>query len=156
MARLPLLMAATALVGDPSASEAALPPGAFGWMSELAGHCWSPDYADGTRDRQCYTIQYDRYLRGTIEILFAGGGRPSYRGDSVFFWEPERSQILVHYWSSAGNHGVMTRQVDGETVVPFGSVASGRVPGPSTSSLGRRATTPAGREVNAAPRRGEH
>ena len=37
-------------------------------MADLAGHCWSATYADGTRDTQCYRLQFDRYLRGTIEI----------------------------------------------------------------------------------------
>jgi hypothetical protein len=112
---------AAALAGGPVAHAADLPEGAFGWMAELAGHCWTAAYPDGTRDTQCYRTQYGRYLRGTIEIV-AGGGRgspqrPRYRGDSVLYWDPERSEMAVHYWSSAGSHGVSTGRIEGGTIV---------------------------------------
>lgn len=114
-----LAAAAAATIGAPAAA-ADLPGGAFGWMAELAGSCWSAAYPDGTRDTQCYGIQFGRYLRGTIEIVAPGGAtprRPPYRGDSVFFWEPDRAEMAVHYWSDAGSHGVMTGRVEGATIV---------------------------------------
>lgn len=106
-----MLLAAPAAAGDP-------PDGAYGWMAELAGACWSATYPDGTRDTQCYSAQYGRFLRGTIEVLPGpASSRPPYRGDSVAFWDPDRGEIAVHYWSDAGNHGVMTGRIEGETIV---------------------------------------
>lgn len=116
-----LVLAATAVFVGAAASAAELPEGAYGWMADLAGHCWSAAYPDGTRDRQCYEAQYDRFLRGTIEIVAAGTERPPYRGDSVSFWDPQRSEIAVHYWSSAGNHGVMTGRVEDDAIT-FGGI----------------------------------
>ena len=108
-----------ALLATPA--PAALPPGAYGWMADLAGSCWSAAYADGTRDTQCYSSQYDRYLRGTIELVPPpGSGRPPYRGDSIAFWDPERSEIAVHFWSDAGNRGVMTGRVEGGQLLFMG------------------------------------
>ena len=120
------------LVGGFAATAAAedLPDGAFGWMDDLAGYCWSATYPDGTRDTQCYATQFDRYLRGTIEIVAppGAGGRPPYRGDSVFVWEPARSEIVFHYWSSAGSNGVITGRVDGEQLVFPGISRNGEAP----------------------------
>jgi hypothetical protein len=108
----------------PAGAGAALPAGAYGWMAGLAGSCWAAAYPDGTEDRQCYHSQYDRYLRGTIEIVSPGTDRPPYRGDSVFFWDPDRSEIEVHFWSDAGSHGIMTGRLDGERIV-FGNPPGG-------------------------------
>jgi hypothetical protein len=105
---------------------AALPAGAFGWMAELAGHCWTATFPDGARDTQCYQTQYDRYLRGTIEIVAGNpGARPPYRGDSVFFWNPARSEMEMHYWSDAGAHGVMTGRIEGAQIVFTGAPRAG-------------------------------
>jgi hypothetical protein len=118
-------------------ASASLPPGAYGWMAELAGSCWAAAYADGTRDTQCYSSQYDRYLRGTIELVPpAGSGRPPYRGDSVAFWDAERSEIAVHYWSDAGNRGVMTGRVERGQLVFMGR-ARGEEP-PATRTVWTR------------------
>ena len=83
--------------------------GTFGWIDELAGHCWSAVHPNSTRDTQCYSIQFGRFLRGTIEIVAsASAARPPYRSDSVFGWNGERSEIAFHYWSSAGTMGTVT------------------------------------------------
>lgn len=117
----PIAVAAAAALST-AAPAGDLPDGAFGWMAELAGHCWSATYPDGTRDTQCYRTQFGRYMRGTIEIVAGRGGagsprRPTYRGDSVLFWDPQRSEMAIHYWSSGGDRGVMTGRIDGETIV---------------------------------------
>lgn len=115
------------------AVAADLPDGAYGWMAELAGWCWSATYPEGTRDTQCYSAQYGRFLRGTIELLPGpGSSRPPYRGDSIAFWNEERGEIAVHYWSDAGNHGVMTGRVEGETIVFAMPAREGREPGMRT------------------------
>jgi hypothetical protein len=107
-----------------------LPDDAFGWMDDLAGHCWSAVHPDGTRDTQCYATQFDRYLRGTIEIVAppAAGGHPPYRGDSVFIWNPARSEIIFHYWSSAGSNGVITGRVEGDRLIFPDLSRSGEAP----------------------------
>ena len=107
------------ILGTAAAVGEDLPDGAFGWMDELAGHCWSAVYPDGTRDTQCYTTQFGRFLRGTIEILPgpAAAASSPYRGDSVFVWNGERSEIAFHYWSSAGSSGVITGRVEGEQLI---------------------------------------
>ena len=107
-----------ALASMTSATSDELPAGAFGWMGELAGHCWSATYPDGTtRDTQCYSAQYGRYLRGTIEIRSSAGGRPPYLGDSVFFWNPETSEMSFNFWSNGGRHGTSIGRVEGDSIV---------------------------------------
>lgn len=115
----PVIAVATlSLAATAPAAAADLPDGAYGWMAELAGSCWSAVFPDGTRDTQCYSVQYGRYLRGTIELAPGpAASRPLYRGDSVAFWDGETGEIAVHYWSDAGSHGVMTARLDGETIV---------------------------------------
>ena len=117
--RLALALSVLAVALAPAAAMAEdLPEGAFGWMDELAGHCWSAEHPDGTRDTQCYSTQYGRFLRGTIEIVAPpAAGRPTYRGDSVFVWNGERSEIAFHYWSSAGNSGTVTGRLEGDRLI---------------------------------------
>ncbi|HET9428377.1 MAG TPA: hypothetical protein VFO69_08480 [Allosphingosinicella sp.] len=96
-----------------------LPDGAFGWMAQLAGNCWTALYPDrATRDTQCYSVQYGRYLRGTIRIesSSSGGDRPPYLGDSVFAWNAETSEMQFYYWSSGGSHGMTVGRVEGATI----------------------------------------
>ena len=118
---LALTLAATLAATSPPADP--LPAGAFGWIGELAGSCWTGVHPDGaTRDTQCYSSQYGRFLRGTIEIAAAAaaGGpseRPPYRGDSVFTWDPERSELTFIYWGSRGNHGRSTGRIEDERIV---------------------------------------
>lgn len=114
-----LLFAFASLQSAPTApAQATLPPGVFGWMGELAGHCWSSRHPDGMRDTQCYTAQFGRYLRGTIEIVAPeAAARPPYRGDSVFVWDPERAEIHFWFWSSAGNHGRSVGRVEGDRII---------------------------------------
>lgn len=101
-----LVGVALAAAGQQRAA-ASLPPGHFGWMADLAGACWRADYPDAkTTDTQCYSTQYDRYLRGTIEIRSGAPGARTYRGDSTFVWDPETAGMRFHYWSSEGNNGV--------------------------------------------------
>ena len=111
------LVAAAAMAAVPAAAPAALPEGAFGWMADLAGSCWTGTYADGTtRDTQCYSTQYDRFLRGTIEIVGSDGSRPPYLGDSVFVWDPATRRMKFYYWSSGGSDGVANGQFEGERI----------------------------------------
>ena len=117
----------------PPTAGAALPEGAFGWMAGLAGHCWRADLGDGTSDTQCYSTQFGRFLRGTIEIAAPdAAGRPPYRGDSLLAWNADRAEIAFRYWGSAGNVGEFVGTLAGEDIV-FTSV-----PGPSGAAPATR------------------
>ena len=105
-----------------ASAAAAEPPGAgatkqaFGWFGTLAGSCWRGEYASGGGDTQCYTLQYGRYLRGTIAIDAAGkDGRPfKLAGDSVFEWDAANARIRYSNWADMGNlqHGEATYDGD--------------------------------------------
>jgi hypothetical protein len=105
-------IATAALLLVPPAVGAADPTGAsplahFGWLADLAASCWTGTDAEGrTTDRQCYSVQYDRFLRGTIE-LFAGDdpGERAFQGDSIFAWDPKLGRVVYTYWGSAGQVG---------------------------------------------------
>jgi len=116
--------AAVALGGPAAAAPWKAQAGDYarlGWIGELAGWCWEggPNTPDAPRDRQCYTRQYDRYLRGAIEIAPAGPGRraPAYRGDSVFMWDAARNVLVFSYWGSRGNYGGSEGRYDGDLLV---------------------------------------
>jgi hypothetical protein len=114
---LAIIALAAAGAGAQAAPSETLAEGAFGWMRELAGHCWTGIYPDGaTSDRQCYSSQYGRYLRGTIEIAGGNGERAPYRGDSVFAWDPAAGEMKFYYWGSGGNHGTSVGRVDGDSI----------------------------------------
>ena len=131
------LAGAVACAGAAAASGAGLPDGAFGWMQELAGSCWVATYPDGTRDEQCYDTQFDRFLRGTIEIRAAAADRQPYRGDSVLAWDSARSEIRFTFWGSRGNHGSLIGRVEGRQIIFPGQDAAG-AQGPITRTVWSR------------------
>ena len=90
---LPLAVAAQPQgVGDPMAP--------FKWFRELAGACWKGDHPDGkTSDTQCYSTQYNRFVRGTIKIA---AGANTYEGDSLFWWDAKNSKLAYTQWASNG------------------------------------------------------
>lgn len=123
------MLFATAVQAQPAA-PGRLPDGAFSWLAGLAGHCWRAAYPDGTSDTQCYGVQFDRFMRGTIEIVAPpAAGRQPYRGDSLLAWDAERSEIAFRYWGSAGNLGeVVGTLADGDIVFTPVSGPSGEAP----------------------------
>lgn len=99
-----------------SVAAAAEAPG-LGWLRGLAGHCWRGELADGaTADTQCYELQFERHLRGTIEMAGAPGQPPTLRGDSVWTWDAAKQRIVVVSWANAGPLGINEAVVDGETI----------------------------------------
>lgn len=102
-----LSLAAPAVAAQPPPAGATNP--AFGWFGTLSGSCWRGEYASGGGDTQCYTMQYGRYLRGTIAIETAGKDGQPFRlaGDSVFEWDPANARIRYSNWADMGNlqHG---------------------------------------------------
>lgn len=106
-------------VAPASEPPAAAPLSPFGWLTELAGSCWTGTGADGrTTDRQCYALQYARFLRGTIEIHAGGAtGKGALEGDSVFAWDATRGRIVYSYWASTGHVGRAEAWFEGARLV---------------------------------------
>jgi hypothetical protein len=90
----------------------------LGWLRELAGRCWQGEYGGGMVDRQCYALQYGRFLRGTIEITARAGaaGPAPHRGDSMFAWNERRGAVAFLYWSSQGAFGLSEGRREGEDI----------------------------------------
>ena len=89
----------------------------LGWMKDLAGACWQGADATGkATDRQCYEIQFGRFLRGTIEIRAADGRLPAFRGDSLFHRDPKTGRIAIVLWASNGAVSLSEAVVDGEAI----------------------------------------
>ena len=94
-----------------AASTGAQAPAAlaqFGWFAELAGACWSGRFPDGkTVHTQCYTTQFDRFLRGTATLAVDRDGRleRQFEGDSLFAVDRNSGRIVYFIWGSDGSHG---------------------------------------------------
>ena len=119
-----------------AASAAQAPaPAQFGWFGELAGSCWQGDHPGGAmRDRQCYSTQFGRFLRGTIELSAQQAeGAGAHKGDSVFAWDPARERLLFYFWGSDGQHGVSEGYYEGgDLVFPAAPASAGQAPGRRT------------------------
>ncbi len=88
----------------------------LGWMKDLAGSCWQGYAQDKPVDRQCYDIQFGRFLRGTIEIAGAEGRPPAFRGDSLFHREPTPGRIAIVMWGTSGLVNLGEAVVEGEAI----------------------------------------
>ena len=107
---LPLILGAAA-----PASAQRLPDG-FGWFATLSGYCWLGKFPDGkTSHRQCYTTQFDHFLRGTANLIVQQDGQQtvSFSGDSVFAWNDERDVIDYYAWGSDGSHRQLESRYEG-------------------------------------------
>jgi hypothetical protein len=92
----------------------------FGWFKDLAGSCWSGSHEDGrTLDTQCYSVQFDRFLRGTIKLSGRQGNQPagSFEGDSVYAWNPKANQVYYSLWASDGTYATGAMYIEGENLV---------------------------------------
>ena len=79
----------------------------FGWFGELAGGCWTTVMPDKKSEHtQCYTRQFDRFIRGAATLLVARDGkmRAVFAGDSVFALDATTKRIPYYIWGSDGNH----------------------------------------------------
>lgn len=116
-----ILTVALSLVPPAIAADApaASPLAPFGWLAELAGSCWTGTDAEGrTTDRQCYSTQYERFLRGTIEIHAGSAtGKSAFEGDSIFFHDAARDRLVYSYWASTGHVGRAEAWFDGTRLV---------------------------------------
>lgn len=105
----PIVLALSALLAVQEAPSGADPLAPFGWLKELAGHCWSGTYGGEvkTSDTQCYKIQWGHFLRGTTTLTGAHQGQAAsdFKGDSVFAWSKQKQRIVYTNWSSDGGYG---------------------------------------------------
>lgn len=89
----------------------------LGWMKDLAGACWQGTDAEGrATDRQCYEVQFGRFLRGTIEIGTIDNKPPGFRGDSLFHRDPKTGRIAIVLWASNGLVNLSEAVVDGGAI----------------------------------------
>jgi hypothetical protein len=111
-----LTVAASAAQAQPSAD----PLAPFGWFKDLAGYCWSGTQADGkASDTQCYSVQFGRFLRGTIKLSGKHEGQPvdNFGGDSVYAWNPKMNRVHYTLWASDGTYATGAMHVEGERLI---------------------------------------
>jgi hypothetical protein len=107
------LAMATATSGAPVADR-------FGWFTELVGSCWIGRFPDGERQHtQCYTTQFDKFIRGTAQLDRVKGGTisPLFAGDSLFTWDESTARIVYYIWGSDGSHSKHEAYYEGQALV---------------------------------------
>jgi hypothetical protein len=85
-------------------------------MKDLAGSCWQGTARGMPADRQCYEIQFGRFLRGTIEIGGAEGKPPAFRGDSIFHRERTPGRMAIVMWGTNGAVSMGEAVLEGEVI----------------------------------------
>ncbi len=91
----------------------------FAWLKDLVGACWTGEHPDGkTRDTQCFRVQFEHFIYGTIRIseLHRGQWQQTFEGDSVLAWDEATQRIAYWYWSSTGAIGPAEAYIEGATV----------------------------------------
>ena len=118
----------------PQAAAGADSIASFGWFAELAGSCWKSVRAEGRGDVQCYTAQYNRFMRATIK--FYQGDKLTGEGDSVFAFDPNANLIVYSQWVSNGSLGFGQATLENGELVFQNSSPEGPA---STRSVWRKA-----------------
>ena len=89
---------------------------AFGWLPQLAGSCWRAKLDnEGATDTECFSWEYNLFLRGTSEILgppAADGKRPALRGSSVLASARGRNAVMMIFWLNTGAFGSLEGHLD--------------------------------------------
>lgn len=109
-----IALAATFSVQAPS------PLKKFGWFADLIGSCWVGTFPDGkTQHSQCYTSQFDAFIRGTATLSGDHNGKWTERfsGDSVFAFNQSNGRIEYYIWGSDGNHAKHEAFYDGDELL---------------------------------------
>lgn len=89
------------------------------WLAELGGSCWQGRNAAGAVvDRQCFQVQFGRYLRSSISR------GANYRGDTVLGWSRDRARLEMYAWTNDGEPTIVTPHFDSGTLV-FDGAAGG-------------------------------
>jgi hypothetical protein len=124
-----LLLSMACLAAAPS--SVAEPLARFGWFADLVGSCWAGEFPDGkTRHSQCYTAQFDHFIRGAAELSGDQQGQfvRQFGGDSVFAWDESANRMIYYIWGSDGSHGRLEAFYEGEEIVfPVASKKDPRV-----------------------------
>ena len=115
----------------PRAPQQQQPQGlaAFGWFADLANACWRGERPDNRADVQCYSTQFNRYMRASVK--FYQGTNVVAEGDSVFAWDAAAGVIVYNQWASNGGFGLGEIAIEGNDLVfrtrlPDGSQAPSR------------------------------
>lgn len=120
------LCAATAAAQEaPKVDDRAGPLAPFRWFAELAGSCWIGSHGKNTQT-QCYLVQYDRIIRGSIKVT--EGGKGVFEGDAVFAVDPgdrEQKRILYAQWGTGGIYGTGDIAFEGETLLFISRLSDG-------------------------------
>ena len=90
---------------------------AFGWFGTLTDSCWAGTFPDGrTTHTQCYTRQFDRFVRGTATLAEQrdGAAHTLFEGDSVFAFDEATRRIVYYIWGSDGTHRRLEAQYIGD------------------------------------------
>jgi hypothetical protein len=106
----------------------------FGWFAELANACWRAERSDNRGDVQCYSTQFNRFLRGTIK--FYQGNNVVAEGDSVFSYDPNAKVNVYSQWGSNGGFGLGEIAIEGSDLVFRTRLPDGSEP--PTRSVWRR------------------
>jgi hypothetical protein len=89
----------------------------FDWFGSLSGSCWVGVFPDGvTEHTQCYSSQFDAFLRGTAALAETKDGKRQvlFEGDSVFAWDKASARIVYFIWGSDGSYRQMEAQLVGD------------------------------------------
>jgi hypothetical protein len=117
--RLAVILTVCGLVASPS-SGGAEQLARFGWFADLVDACWVGDFPNGkTRHSQCYTTQFDRFIRGAAELSGDHNGQQvqQFAGDSVFAWDEKTNRMIYYIWGSDGSHSRHEAYYEGEQLV---------------------------------------
>jgi hypothetical protein len=107
------LLLALALLPSPASAQArsgipVVPLDRYQWLGELVGSCWRGTNAEGKEmDVQCYSVQWDRVIRGTTRLKVPRGEKVvTLESELVIAWNPKNGQFDVAQWNSEGRFGV--------------------------------------------------
>jgi hypothetical protein len=84
-------------------SGATVTMASYGWFGELAGSCWKSVRPEGRSDVQCYSNQFNKFVRGSIK--FYQNDKLTAEGDSVFAYDPNAKLIVYTQWVNNGTLG---------------------------------------------------
>lgn len=94
---------------------------AFGWLAALTGSCWVGSLPDGKiADTQCYDVELDRFIKGSIVIGDADPriNKPAgFQGSAIFAWNAKDNRIDYWQWASDGSYRQSDAYLSGDLIV---------------------------------------
>jgi len=105
------IVVAAALMAAVVAGGAHAQVSALGWVWNLSGSCWQGTNANGAPiDRQCFTEQYNRFLRGSVTRA------DGFSGATVLGYDANRHRLEMYAWSNQNEPAVYTPAYDGASL----------------------------------------